>query len=279
MSFGEGFGYPFKSLAKVFTIVLGFAILIAILVAMMMNSRATDTAILFLFGIVLAQTLFISGYGIRVIRQLMDGFDELPSLEILSDMGRGIVMTFAGIFYFLPLFLVFFCGAMAGAFGTLGSYNTNSSIGTTVVMVVILLVFGIYLSWGLIVGMTRYAAEESTRALFQAGINFGYVNSNIGTSFGMTVRQFFLGVLYVIAINGSTFIYNSVISGTISYRTDINIIILLITLGYIISTTLNLFQQFSNFHFMYQYAEELGIGRGETKMKRETSPNPLQYDS
>ena len=243
---------------------------------MMMNSRDMNSAMLLLLGIVFAQALFIPGYGIRVIRHLMDGNEKLPSLEIVGDIGRGFAICIAGIFYFLPLFLVFFCGAMAGAFGTPSYYNASNSAGSAIVMIVVLVVFGVYLSWGFTVGMTRYAAEESVRALFQAGRNFTYVNSNIGTSFGLTFRQFVIGIIYVVAVNAYSFIYNNVVGGMINYRTDLNIIILLITIGYIISTTLNLLQQFANLHLMYQYADVLGIGRGDEKLKHQ--PNPMKYD-
>lgn len=270
MSFGDGFSYPYKSIPKVFSIVLGFAILIAALVALAMNSQSVNSALLFLGGIVLVQALFLTGYGIRVIRHLMDGWEELPPLEIISDIGRGIVLIFAGILYALPLVLVLIGGSMLGVLGT--------STGAIILMVIVMIVFGIYLSWGFSVGMVRYAAEESSSMMFDFGKNFSYVNSNIGISFSLTARQFFLGVIYAIAIQVVSAIYNSMISGMVTFRTDQNILILLITIGYILSTVLNLFQQFGNLHFMYQYAEQLGIGRGEEKLKHNPSPNPLQYD-
>ncbi len=267
MSIGAGFAYPYKSLAKIFTIVIGFSIAIALLVAMAMNSDSANSALFFLGAIVIIQALFLTGYGIRVIRHLMDGQEKLPPLEILGDVGRGIVIVFAGILYALPLLLVLVVGSMLG--------SILPSMLALILIVILLIVFAIYLSWGFTVGMVRYAAEESRSALFDFNGNLSYAKANKGLSFSLTARQFWLGVFYSIVIQLVSRFYNDMISGMITYRTDMNILILLVTIGFIISTTLNLLQQFANLHLMYQYAEELGIGRGDEKLKHQ--PNPMRY--
>ena len=81
MSFSKAFKYPFRNLARVLMITLAFAMIIAVLFALMLNSLS-NTSLLILVGIIsIAQVLFISGYGLRITRAISDGDENIPPFE------------------------------------------------------------------------------------------------------------------------------------------------------------------------------------------------------
>ncbi len=270
MSFGDAFGYPYKSLAKIATIVLGFTILVAVLVSIAINSRDGSGLILLTAGTVIAQSLFLTGYGIRVIRHIMDGYDQsLPAIELIGDIGRGVVVSFAGLITFLPLIIFAFCGASM-MIPSSSRYGASPEIGgSTILFIIIVIPFAVYLGWGFIVGMIRYANEEESGAMFQFGTNFGYVNSNIGASAGLFGHNLLLAIIYGITTTIISSVYNNTVTSSLTYRSDQNVIIAVLTVGYILSISLSLLQQFSGFHLIAQYAERIGINRfpDDEKMK------------
>jgi len=270
MSFGEAFGYPFKNIPKVLTVVLVFTILVALLVSNLFNTRSNSAAMLLTWGIIIAQSLFLTGYGIRVLRHIQDGYDyDMPSFEILGDIGRGIVVCFAGILTFIPLIALLFCGSTLVAGSQSYSYSPSVS-PSTALLILLMIPFAVYLSWGFVVGMLRYASTEESGALFEFGTNFGYVNSNIGSSFGFLGYNFLLAIIYAAVNFLVTMLYEGVFAGTLTYRTDQTTLIAVVTVGYILSITISLFQQFAGLHLMAQYGEKIGITRetyGDEKMK------------
>lgn len=264
MSFGSAFGYPYKNLPKIATIVLGFTLLIAVMVAMAVNSRSSDGILLLTAAIVIAQSLFLTGYGIRVVRHVMDGHEEsMPNIEIMSDIGRGIVVSFAGFLTLLPVFIIAVCMMMS-----IFPMNVNTSptasppnTGAICLFLIVILPLMVYFALGYIVAMIRYADTEESSAMFQFGTNFGYVNSNAASSIGYIFYIIVLAIIYGIGSTIVTEIYNSTITNSLTFRSDQNVVIAVLTVGYILSISFGMLQQFTNFHLMAQFAEQIGISR------------------
>lgn len=267
MSFIDGFKYPFRSLAKLFTIVLAFSILIVLVSIFSRNTYSLGGVTTLAIVLGFAQSFFLTGYGIRIVRHLMDGWKKLPQLQIAKDIGRGVVVVFSGIIVYMPLVLLFFCGGMSGmSFDYLDTGNQRdfgSFFGTLVVMIPVF----VYLTWGFTVGMARFAAEERRKALFEYSQNFSIVNRNIGASLRLTFYNFIMLVIYSIVGAGVDQIYTNITSGMLTFPYDPNTLTAVIAFGSILTLTLSLFQQFGNLHFMYQYADRIGIGRGDEKVK------------
>jgi len=262
MSFGDAFNYPFKNVPKVLTVVLVFTILVAVLVAMAMNSRSSDGFLLLTFGTIIAQSLFLTGYGIRIIREIQDGYDmDMPSFDIINDIGRGIVVCFAGFITFLPLVIFAVCASTMFVTSSSG-YGYSSGIdGATIMLLLLMIPFAVYLGWGFMVGMLRYASEEESGAMFQFGTNFGYVNSNLGSAFSLLGYQILLGIIYAIVNFVVSGIYQSTVISSVTFRTDQTIILAIVTVSYILSIVISLFQQFAGLHLMAQFGEKIGITR------------------
>lgn len=266
MSFGDAFSYPFKNKSKIFQIVLVFTILVVLLVANFISNRSNDSLLLLSFGIIIVQTLFLSGYGISVIRhiQKVDTY-HFPAFDIMNDMGRGLAVIFAGIITMLPLVLFMFCGASLMTYTP--SYGSASP--STILLVLLMIPFAVYLSWGLMVGMLRYAVEEHSGALFEFSRNFSIVNSNIGSAFSLLGYQILLGIIYYIVNNVVTFLYEVTLVDSITFRTDDTTLIVIVTIGTLLGITISLFQQFAGLHLLAQFGEKIGISGdyGDEKAK------------
>lgn len=264
MSFSDAFSYPYKSLPKVFTIVLGYTIIIAVLVMYVLNNPFSPGAIILTLGLALAEALFLTGYGIRVIRQVIEGHESLPPIEIGADIGRGILVVLSGVAHFLPLVGLFLIAGVMGVF----SGNSDGAVALVCLFVVIAIPVGILLSWAFMIGMARFAADENRSVLFQVGTNFGIARSNVGASISLTAYQIALGIVYAILTQVINKVYEGIVTPMISFDTSETIILIIVTVSVVISTTLSILQQFGNLHLLAQYAENIGILQSE-KSKHE----------
>ncbi len=258
MSFGQAFGYPFKSIPKILTIVLVFTILVVLLIANYINSRSDDALLLFTAVTILSQTLFLSGYGIRIIRQVQAGDSEhLPAFDVFKDLGRGVVVVVAGIVSLLPLIFLFFCGVGMMARSLDGGYAESSS--STILSILLLIPLILYWSWGLYVGMLRYAAEERAGAMFEFSANFSRVNNNFGAMFSLLGYQILLAIIYYVVNLAVTFLYDVVFTDSITFQTDDTTLIAIVSVGAILSIMISLFQQFAWLHLVAQLGDKIGI--------------------
>lgn len=281
MSFSDAFSYPYKSLPKVFTIVLGFAIVIAVMVVIAINTRSIVGTLLLTGGIVIAQSLFLTGYGIRVIRSVMDGIEPLPNIEIGEDIKRGFLVSLSGILHFLPLVAL---GILAGMMGVFNAFidpygrNADGAMGMLCLVLLIGLPLMFLLSWGFVIGMARYAVNDDSSALWQVGTNFGIAKDNVGACFSMSVYQFVMAIMYTILTQVVSAIYNGITGGMISFRTPEMVLVGIIILSYILSITISILNQFANLHFIAQLANKIGLEDEKQKHKIGDEPNPLRYE-
>jgi hypothetical protein len=266
MSFGKAFSYPFQdsNIAKILTITLVFAILIAtsftLLASTLDDFNGLMNFVLAVGFLSLAQALFLSGYGVSIIRAVMNGESKLPAVNLLEDLGRGVVMMIGFTVYMLPLFTVFFCTLMVGTFDT-----ENMTLFFMMILIILPLIF--VMAWAAMVGMVRYAAEENANTLFQMGQNISLATSNIGLCFSLLGNQILLGIVWGIGGTVLSSIYDGMTQGALTYDASMTNILTIIIIGYIIQTVVNIISQFSNMHLIAQFGLQLGMAT--EKMKRE----------
>lgn len=290
MNFSDALKYPFNSLAKVFTIVLVMTISIAVFVAMIVNSFDWSTlfneaywdriynssrvpafpmpsagfvpGVIGLFVVMIVQGLFLSGYGVRVIRHIMDGYEKLPAVELGQDIKNGFYLFLSSILYgllFMPLMIiaVMLMGMFAGPNGEGGGMAFLTFCSAFIGFFVLAILFG----WGYFVGMARFAAEGEGKVVFQIGTNISIAKDNLRNSLSMTGYQILLGLVYWFAsqfvgsigqfaavpfVNG-----DSMPSGTM--------IVAMASLFLLISFIQGIFQNISGLHLIAQYAYKVGI--------------------
>lgn len=259
MSFNAAFHYPYKNLPKIATIVLGFTIVIAAFVAMAINSQTPDGFLALTGATILAQSLFLTGYGVRVIRHLMDENDEsMPSIKLFSDIGRGIVVTVAGFLLYLPLLAVVYFSGIVIAIQTVYGRSLEPS---GIFLIVVCFALFLYLTSGLMVGMIRHAREERASTLFQYFTNLKYVKQNKKATLKLLLFAFIVGIIYMVTTNATSFLYELTVIESLSFRSSELEIVAVITVSIILSIGFSLLQQFANLHLMAQFAEEIGLNR------------------
>jgi hypothetical protein len=282
MSFGSALGYPFKSgnIPKVLTIILSFLIIVASLVVIGMLFRSSNASnglglVSNLIGS--AYGLFVSGYMISVIRSVMDGDELLPPVSLGRDLTRGLACMIAGFIYAIPFIIVFACLFATVLSASVGSMDVNnidsirrSSDNINPLMLcgggllMLFLSFAVGMSY--IVGMVRYAAEDSASALFNFPANFGTVMSNFGTALGLFFRQFGLGIVYGILAMIILFGAAGSVTAMVSDPNASLPLVLVVAIGaYIVFLSLMLMSQLSSAHLYAGFANEIGIGNRKSK--------------
>ena len=186
----------------------------------------------------------------------------------MHDIGQGIRVVAAGVFYFLPLLVVYMISILLGSLAR-GSGNENDSAAILRILCVILpllllLISVFFLSaWAWLIGAFRYAIEGS--GLFEYSNNIRIARRNIGPAFSLSARYVLLGVIY----NGFTSVIHSnferIVTQTITFRTPDSIIVLILTIGVVLSTTLSIMAQFSGFHLLAQFGMKIGLGPEKPK--------------
>ena len=265
MSFVEAFKFPLKNLPKVLTIALAYAIF-ATGVVLLAQLMGTDTNTVFSeqpnlsfihLCIVLAQMLFLGGYGLRVIRRLMDGHEILPKIQFLSDLNQGVMVTFAGIYYLIPMFIWFALFSLID--GLSGASSTSLMDG---LFILVTLLLGLTLAFSFIVGMARYAIDEKTEDFFALTQNVGIVRMNFGATFSLAVYQFGLGVIYLVITFGAGLVLALVI-GILGINPNKSIIAY--ALLTVIYTTFEIMRNFASLHLIAQYAQRIGLSPNKQK--------------
>lgn len=287
MDFTQALTYPFKSMAKVITIVLVMTIAFAVFLGMILNSfdlyeymNALQLAAYYdfefmpnldppsmmiipgmigLFVVMIVQGFWLSGYSIRVIRAAMDGFEKLPAIVFKQDLLRGFYMFLASLLYglvALPFVLVVMM-IIAMTAGPNGSGGI--AVLTFCSAILIAIPFAFVMGWAYYVGMARCAADDNNGALFQIWTNMRIARDNWKASLSLTGYQFLLGLIYWFL---SQFVSNAInMVSTPLFGNSLNqmTILLVFLVPFMLSLGLNIVQQFSNMHLIAQYAYKLGI--------------------
>jgi hypothetical protein len=280
MSFGSSLGYPFKSgnIPKILSIILSFLVIVAsiVVIAMLFQSSDIATGIVFTaIPVILGYALFVSGYSITVIRSVMDGEEFLPAANIGRDIGRGFMCLLAGFVYAIPFIVVYACifmvaGASIGAMTNGARYGSSGGDGGAMMMIcgagILMIVMGFTIGFSYIVGMVRYAAEDTASALFNFGQNFSTVTSNFGTVFGLFFRQLGLGIIYgiltqIISFGSQGFIVNSMNDRS----PNIPLLIAGFIAIYTVILSLSLMNQLSSAHLFANFGNEIGITSQKAK--------------
>jgi|GEM_PF-944539 len=292
MDFTSALLYPYKSIAKVLTIVLVMTIAIAVFLGMLLNSYdwvgfiqtmqynlsissrdylpegafaryETPTgmfipALIGLMGVMIAQGLWLSGYGIRVIRSVMEGNDKLPNVQLGKDMMTGLSLFIGNIVYAL-LFVPFFI--IVGMLMAMTSANDGSGLsallfcGSFLVAIPLMMLMG----WAFFVGMARSAADNNRGALFEIGKNFSIARQNVKASFSLTGYMILLGLTFWFV---SQFVSNVLQLFTRPFlggSQDQMSILIAVLIPLMLSIAMNIVQEFSKMHLIAQYGYQIGL--------------------
>ncbi|MEL6524289.1 MAG: DUF4013 domain-containing protein [Chloroflexota bacterium] len=229
------------------------------------------------FGVIggFAFGLFISGYGVTIIRAINKGEDALPAFQIGKNIGDGFRIFLAGLIYMLPIIiLVVIAGVMMSASmsdavmndlvlsGTGGQYGSGyeEAMGGAMLMLcgamIIMVPLAIILSFAVQIGVVRFAIEEDSGVLFQFGTNTQLVFSNFGKVFKLLVLMIILALAY--GIMGG--IIGGIIGATLGagMGSGMGIVVFLVVLN-IVSQLLNTMQQVTNFYLLAGFAQETGL--------------------
>lgn len=292
MSFSKALNFPFanNNLNKILQIGLVFGLILAVQVIFGPIGALISMVGNLLFG------LFISGYGIFVMQNIMRGEETLPEFEIGDSIGRGVKIFFASLVYLVPLFIIIavivimtlvITGPIIGEVFSeiitglenpgytpdMSSSSNDAGAMLPLLMCGALLVFiplTIIMSYAIQVGMARFAAEDRSGALFEFGTNIKIVTSNGGKIFALFLNQLGIGIIYLIvgAILGfvSLLFVGVSVGVASSASSDLGIFaIIFLVIFQIVVSILNTCQQMSNLHLIAGFGVEVGLVKGKKK--------------
>lgn len=285
MDLSSALSYPFKSIPKVLTIVIVITIGIAVFLAMLMNSYdwveyfrwlenasyydytpaldppGTDffIGIFGLFVVLLAQGLWLSGYGVSVIRHVLEGFEKLPPIVFGRNIMDGLSVFFAGIWYGIVALPFLF-----GFFFLVGMFSTpDGEAGLGAVMLCGGMIAAIPLSllhmWSFMIGMVRCAAEDKRGAMFEVLTNFRFARENWKTALSLTAYQFLVAIIFWFASQAISLALQFVTMPFVGYGTNTNNLLIVFVISMLGTYTIQIIQQFSSLHLMAQFAYNIGI--------------------
>lgn len=285
MNIDSALQYPFKSLAKVLTIVLIFTTAFTFFLAMLFNSfdfmaymeglayyidydympdMPEPSALFFpsiigLIGTMIVQGFWISGYGISVIRHIMEGYEKLPAFQFNKNIVDGLALFFASLWYAvaaLPVLFIFLI-----LVGMMGSNDSTSGLAVLTfcsgIIMAIPMIF--LLGWSYFIGMVRCAFENDRSALFQIPTNLGIARRNVKTSFTLTGFQILLAIIFGFASQGINWVLDIISDIVFGNSLDSNMFLTVVVISLIITFTINIIQQFSSLHLLAQYGHNLGF--------------------
>ena len=263
MSFSEAFKYPFNNLPRVLMITLAYAMIIAVLFALMLNNLS-NTSIIILSAIIgVSQALFLTGYSVRMLRTISNGDEAAPPFQIIEDIGQGIRLVIASIAYLMPALFMFLVVVAIGGLGS-GSRSGSGGLALAMLCVILLIIPVIFLlGWALQVAIVRYAIEGA--GLYEYSTNIRIVRQNIRAMFSLLFHQLLLGIVYGILTWIVNSIYQGIVNPMIKLSTAQSIIVMLLTIGAILSTALSIMQQFSGYHLLAQFGMRIGLGPEKPK--------------
>ncbi len=175
----------------------------------------------------------VLGYGMKIIRSVMEGETELPEFEFGADFGRGLMVMLLTLVYTLPLVIV--------SFILTGMMQNGGVLG--ILALLLYIVLSIVVGVMAMIATVRYAISEDSSAFFDFAGNFDLAQKNVGT----------LVMFYI------NFIIFAVIMG------------ILMTIGFMLLFVPGLIvmgvAMFANFYLYARLGLELGL---EGKRKRKT---------
>jgi hypothetical protein len=291
MDFTAALSYPFKSIAKVLTIVLVITIAIAFFLGMLLNSfdfvgivNYLEDLVLYssrynltpvnpfdestiglfiltllgLFSVFVLQGFWLSGYSIRVIRHVVDGHEKLPDAKIGKDLLNGLGLFGASIVYalvFVPFFfIVIMLMAMPSSPNGEGGLSVLVFCSSFLVAIPLMVLTG----WAYFIGMARCAINDNLSALFQLGTNFRLARQNVKASFSLTGYLILLGLTYGFISQFASKVIQLIITPVFDGFQDSMGVLIVITV-FMLWFALNIVQEFSKMHLIAQYARQINL--------------------
>jgi hypothetical protein len=287
MDFTSALTYPFKSIAKVLTIVLVTTIAMAVFLGMFLNSfdwigfinalqlqvtyhldtipyELNPTALFIpsligFFIVLIVQGFWLSGYNVSVIRHVMDGQEKLPNIQFGKELLTGFYLFIASIIYglmFVP-FVIIVGMLMAMTAGSNGEGGLSVLVFCGAFLVGIPMVF--LMGWAYFVGMARCAANDNRQMVFQIMTNLRIARQNVQSSFSLTGYMFLLGITFGFVSQFANNVLQLVLTPLVGNTLEQTNILLIFVLPLMLSLALNIIQEFSGMHLVAQYAAKIGI--------------------
>lgn len=274
MSFVAALKFPYQNIPKILKIALSFTLafvgmmFVAYLLSLVSEGTLSDVQIIFvsLLSVIIAITflcvpLFLSGYGIRIIRIVTRGHNILPATQILRDIGRGIIVFFAAFLYSLPLIAIVF---MVGSVADLIQNEAVSVFG-----VLIIVIAAIWIGLAFIIGMARYAIQEESGKLFSFGENAHLARTNIVAGLKLLGWQSLIAIFYAIMTQVFLIVFYSIINWNV-FTGDTFFSWMAWMAGYLVGYfVIILFPQTSYLHLIAQFAQKIGLVDEKSKRKND----------
>lgn len=147
-------------------------------------SKAAIGAVLMIIPILGWFTL--AGYMVRIIREVMDGNQELPEYDYGADFSRGLMIFLFSLAYEIPAIII--------------AVILRSVMGQNVIGQLLASVVGFVISLLITVAMIRYAQTEDTSVYLQLGENANTLTNNLGTVISYFINTLLFGVIAWIMI-------------------------------------------------------------------------------
>lgn len=262
MSFGKAFRFPFNNWPKVLTIALVFTIAIAVIVIASVNIDRLDSVLFMTLALVAVQALFLSGYGVRVVRHLLNGHDTLPPIELVGDIGNGVMVLLGSLFHLLPLLGIGIVGGILSVF--IGEF---ALLATFLISVPVTFVLG----WAIVIGLARYASNEYSSCMFEVQTNVDITKQHSGRMFAFTAWNLLLGIIYSVLTNVVSVVYDNTVAFNLWVGNWQTTAVVVLVVGYVLTITLSILQQLSSLHLIAQLAPQVGIEGAKAKRKNDGS--------
>lgn len=263
MSFMQAFRFPLRSLPKVLSITLGFAISIALWLILIFNVEMSAATMLWLgFFLVAAHNLFLIGYGLRIVRDVSLGHTILPKFNTVADVRRGLVVFIGGSVYVAPMLVV----ALLLAFltGFVASIDPQAGELFAIGMRILFALLAVTVALGFMVGMARYAIEDNHESLFDVAANVRHAQTYRRAGIQMVLWLIVSLVVFDGLRNAAMRIYSELVFVNIEEAPEVFVIAAIVGL-YILATSIGLWGQFSRWHLVGQYAQRTGLDAEKPK--------------
>lgn len=265
MTLRQALAYPFQNgnLLKILPIAI-IASLLLYVMNFVDNFVLVSGAALALF----VMSLALVGYSISIVEQVMRGDQQITSIRLKTDVGRGCMSYIAVLLYNVPLFIgIFVWVLLALPMINLASDATLTSGLLSMIVLTsgfaFLIFIGLFASLVMMVAYARYASDGTTQALFDLGENINLVRHNAGLSLGMLGRLFILSLLNALIVGAISLVSYFLFPNMLAYDSYFYEPPMVEGLAYalmeVLSYTVSIVFVVSGSHLIAQYGLALGL--------------------
>ena len=251
----EAIRFPWRSIPKILTMVLIFAIVLVALVSLAERgeripresyyySEGESLLYVSVFGLVgsaLVAFIWLSGYSLDVIRRVYDGQSRLPVVNFVRNLSEGFMLLRSRVLWGAVLLFLF--GLLYENLRPDGNIRHALDGVLAAAFVLGALEFQ--------VAMARYAVESRVGAAYELIINLKTLFRNLRAFLGMIVCQIVLVVMYIIPANAVVGLVSPRYVGSRGndYLIDIGLAC--------VCLMLSLLQHFSSLHLLSRFARKI----------------------